>query len=306
MATQTLSATLVRRGLGQIVQNGFEDIVTLHTEFLNVDTGDGQYIERAFHSELGPAQRIGATGSQGLRDELPRGTLEVSPVVRKYYSRYGLAFDFVVDEADDDLYGVIRRGGGSLGKSLRYAMEVSAHDLLNNGEDGTNYPQGWEATALFKTGQGLLNSTTTVDNLLTASGPSFAALANIYAYGDAFVDDQGMPTPIMPVLILTGMRNSYLWQQILKSPTQIGQNNPSVINPYKPITVLGSQYLSNPFDTYVFYAGYRNHMHMTMRRAATFRTWDEHDPERVVAGVDARYVVYTTNNLRVVKIPGAK
>lgn len=302
---QTLSPTLIRRGLGTIVKNGFEDIVSYHDQFLTVDSGDGQYIERAFHSELGPAQRMGAVGSQGLRDELPRATFEISPVVRKYFSRWGLAYDFVNDEADDDLYGIIRKVGGSLGKSMRYAMELSAHDLLNNGTDGTNYPQGWEGTALFKTGHGLLNSVETVDNLLTATGPSYSAVANIFAYGDSFIDDQGMPTPIRPVLLVTGMRNSYLWKQIMDSPTQVGQANSAVRNAYGSIAVVGDQYLENPNDTYVFYEGFKDHMYMTMRRAMTMLTWGEHDPERTVAGVDARWVVYTTNNLRVAKIPGA-
>ena len=302
---QQLSATLIRRGLGEIVKNGFEDIPTYHTEFLTVDSGDGQYIEKAFHSELGPAQRMGDPSSQGLRDQLPRAEFQVSPVVRKYYSRYGLAYDFVNDEADDDLYGVVRQVGSSLGKSMRYAMEVSAHDLLNNGEDGTNYPQGWESTALFKTGQGLLNSTDTVDNLLTATGPSFAGLANIYSYGDNFVDDQGMPTPIRPLLLVTGMRNSYLWNQTMTSNTQPGQPNPSVNNPYGALRVIGTQYLSNSTDTYVFYEGYDRHMYMTTRRPMTMQTWDDKDPNRTIAAVDARWVVYTTNNIRVAKIPGA-
>ncbi len=305
MATQTLSATLLRRGIASITKNGFEDITTFHTEFLGVGTGDGQYTEEAFHAELGTAQRIGDPGSQGLRDPLPRATFPVSPVVRVFYSRFGLAYEFIDDEADDDLYGIIRQVGSSLGKSLRHRMEVDSHDLLNNGEDGTNFPQGWQATALFKAGHGLLNSTDTVDNLLAPSGPSFAGIANIYSYGDSFVDDQGMPTPIRPVLILTGPRNSYLWTQALQSPTQVGQPNSAVRNPYSDIRVLGSQYLSNPNDTYVFYEGHKEQLKMTVRRGATTRTWDEHDPERTVTSIDARWVVYTTNNLRVVKIPGA-
>lgn len=306
MAVQGLNATLVRRGLGSVVLNGFEDISTYHTEFLNVDSGDGQYIERAFHSELGTAQRLGDPSSQGLREELPRATFQMSPVVRKYYSRYGLAYEFVDDEADDDLYGVVRSVGSSLGKSMRHAMEVSAHDLLNNGEDGALFPQGWESTALYKTGHGLLNSTSTVDNLLSPTGPSFAGLSNIWAYGDSFVDDQGMPTPIRPVLMLTGPRNAYLWNQIMQSSTQIGQNNSAVINPYDSIRVIGSQYLSNGNDTYVFYEGYQNHMYMTVRRPLTMSTWDDNDPMRTIAGVDARWVVYTTNNLRTAKLPGAQ
>lgn len=305
MATQALSATLVRRGLGEIVKNGFEDITSFHTEFLTVENGDGQYIEKAFHSELGPAQRVGDPGSQGLRDEAPRATFEMSPVVRKYYSRYALAYEFVQDEADDDLYGVIRTVGGSLGKSMRYAMEVSGHDLLNNGEDGTNYPQGWEDAALFQNSHGLLNSTETVDNLLAATGPSFAGLANIHSYGDNFIDDQGMPTPIRPTLILTGTRNRYLWNQVLESGTQIGQPNPDVINPYEQVRVLGTQYLSNPNDSYIFYEGADRHMFMTMRQAMRNDTWDEMDPRRTNTMVDARWVVYTTNNIRVAKIPGA-
>lgn len=304
MATQTLSATLVRRGLGEIVKNGFEDIPSIHTEFLSIENGDGQYIEKAFHSELGAAQRVGDPSSQGLREEAPRATFELSPVVRKYYSRYALAYDFVQDEADDDLYGVIRTVGGSLGKSMRYAMEVSAHDLLNNGESAS-YPQGWQATTLYKTGHGLLNSTTTVDNLLAASGPSYAALQNIYAYGDNFVDDQGMPTPIRPVLLLTGPRNVYLWNQIMNSATQIGQSNSAVTNPYGAIRVVGTQYLANPNNTYVFYEGYDRHMYMTMRQAMRNDTWDQMDPRRTSTMVDARWVVYTTNNIRTALVPGA-
>ncbi len=305
MATQALSATLVRRGLGEIVKNGFEDITSFHTEFLNVEGGDGQYIERAFHSELGAAQRVGDPGSQGLRDEIPKATFEMSPVVRKYYSRYALGYEFVDDEADDDLYGIIRSVGQSLGKSMRYAMEVSAHDLLNNGEDGTNYPQGWEDTALYKTGHGLLNSVETVDNLLAATGPSFAALANIFAYGDEFIDDQGMPTPIRPVLMVTGTRNVYLWTQILQSNTQYGQGNSNIINPFDQIRVIGSQYLDNGNDTYVFYEGYDRHMYMTVRKPMTMTAWDDYDPRRTISAVEARWVVYTTNNLRTAKVPGA-
>lgn len=304
MATQTLSATLVKRGLAGVVKNGFEDITSFHTEFLNVMSGDGQYTEEAFHSELGAAQRIGDPGSQGLRNPLPRATFEVSPVVRAYYSRFGLAYDFVDDEADDDLYGVIRSVGTSLGKSMRYRMEVDAHDLLNNGEDGTLYPQGWEAAALYQASHGLLNSTTTVDNLLAASGPSVAGLANIYAYGENFLDDQGMPTPIRPVLLLTGTRNAYLWAQVMRSNTDVSQANSSVINPYGDIRVLGSQYLDNGNDTYIFYEGHKNHMRMVVRRPPTTRAWDEMDPKRTVASVDARWVVFTTNNLRTAKIPG--
>lgn len=304
MATQGLSATLVRRGLGEIIKNGFEDITSYHTEFLNVENGDGQYIERAFHSELGPAQRIGDPGSQGLRDEVPKDTFELSPVVRKYYSRYGLGYEFIEDEADDDLYNIIRGVGSSLGKSMRYAMEVSAHDLLNNGEDAS-YGQGWEDTALYKAGHGLLKSTETVDNLLQATGPSTAALANIYAYGDNFIDDQGMPTPIRPVLLLTGTRNVYLWNQIMNSSTQVGQPNAAVSNPYGAIRVIGTQYLSNPNDTYVFYEGYDRHMYMTVRQPMRNTTWDQYDPKRTSTMVDARWVVYTTNNLRTAKIPGA-
>lgn len=302
---QALNATLVRRGLGSIVKNGFEDIVSVHTEFLTVDSSDGQYIEKAFHSELGAAQRIGDPSSQGLRDELPRLDGELSPVVRKYFSRYGAAYEFYDEEADDDMYGVIRAIGTSLGKSMRYTMEISAHDLLNNGED-SGFPQGWQGSALFRSGHGLLNSSETVTNLLSAVGPSFAGLANIYAYGDSFVDDQGMPTPIRPVRIITGMRNTYLWRQVMDSGTQIGQANSSVINPYSSIDVVGSQYLSNPNDTYILYEGYDRHQFMTMRRALTTRTWDLEDPKRTVAGVDARWVVYTTNNLRIAKLPGAQ
>lgn len=302
---QALSATLISRGLSRVVKNGFEDISTFHTEFLDVNSGDGQYTEEAFHSELGSAQRIGAVGSQGLRDQLPRAEFQMSPVVRAYYSRYGLAYDFVEDEADDDLYGVIRSVGSSLGKSMRHRMEVSAHDLLNNGEDGASYPQGWEAAALYRTGQGLLNAGgTTVDNLLSSGGASMAALANIFAYGDEFLDDQGMPTPIRPVLLLTGTRNAYAWAQIFRSNTDVAQANSAVINPFDDIRVVGSQYLSNPNDTYVFYEGHKDHMRMTMRKSPTNMTWDEHDPERVVTSIDARWVVFTTNNLRTAKIPG--
>jgi len=304
VALQGLTATLVRRGLGEIVKNGFEDIVTVHTEFLNVDNGDGQYIERGFYSELGPAQRIGDPGSQGLRDELPRAVGQISPVIRKYYSRHGLAHEFVNEEADDDMYGVIRAIGTSLGKSMRYAMEVSAHDILNNGEDSA-YPQGWQDKALFATDHGLLNSTETVSNLLSPTGPSWAGLANIYGYGDSFVDDQGMPTPIRPTKIVTGPRNAYLWQQVMGSNTQLGQSNPNVINPYGSIQVIASQYLSNPNDTYVVYEGWENHGYMTVRRGMTFQTWDLVDPNRTVSGVDARWVVYATNNIRIAKLPGA-
>lgn len=301
---QPFSATLVRRGLGEIVKNGFEDIVTYHTEFLNVDSGDGQYIEKAFHSELGPARRIGDPSSQGLRDELPRLEATLSPVVRKYYSRFGAAHEFYDDEADDDMYGFIRSAGSSLGKSMRYAMEVSAHDLLNNGDDSA-FAQGWQDKALYATDHGLLNSTTTVSNILASTGPSFAGLANIIAYGESFVDDQGMPTPIRPTLLVTGMRNAYLWQQVMQSPTQIGQPNSSVINPYSSIRVLASQYLEFPQNTYVFYEGHDRHMYMTMRQPLRSRTWDLEDPKRTVSGVDARWVVYTTNNLRTALVPGA-
>lgn len=302
---QALSATLVRRGLGAIVKNGFEDIVSVHTEFLTTDSSDGQYIERGFHSELGAAQRIGDPSSQGLRDELPRLDGEISPIVRKYFSRYGAAYEFVDEEADDDMYGVIKAIGTSLGKSMRYTMEISAHDLLNNGED-SNFPQGWQSSALFRAGHGLLNSTETVTNLLAAVGPSFAGLANIYAYGDSFIDDQGMPTPIRPVRIITGLRNTYLWKQVMESSTQIGQSNSSVINPYSSIDVVGSQYLANPADSYILYEGWERHQYMTVRRPLTTQTWDLNDPNRTVTGVDARWVVYTTNNLRIAKLPGAQ
>lgn len=302
---QPFNATLVRRGLGEIVKNGFEDIVTYHTEFLNIDSSDGQYIEKAFHSDLGPAQRIGDPSSQGLRDELPRLQGEISPVVRKYFSRFGSSYEFYDDEADDDMYGVIRAIGTSLGKSMRYAMEVSAHDLLNNGESAS-FPQGWQNKALFATDHGLLNSSTTVSNKLAAGGPSFASLANLIAYGESFVDDQGMPTPLRPVLILTGLRNQYLWNQVMQSPTQMGQPNSAVINPYSSIRVIGSQYLETPGNSYVFYEGYERHMYMTVRQPMRNQTWDLKDPNRTVSGVDARWVVYTTNNLRVALIPGAQ
>lgn len=302
---QSFNATLVRRGLGEIVKNGFEDIVSYHTEFLNVDSGDGQYVEKAFHSDLGPARRIGDPSSQGIRDELPRLQGEISPVVRKYYNRWGGAYEFYDDEADDDMYGVIRAIGTSLGKSMRYAMEVSAHDLLNNGESAS-FPQGWQNKALFASDHGLLNSSTTVGNILAPTGPSFAGLANAIAYGESFVDDQGMPTPLRPVLFVTGMRNQYLWQQVMQSPTQPGQPNSAVINPYSSIRVLGSQYLEFPGNTYVFYEGYDRHMYMTMRQPMRNQTWDLKDPNRTVSGVDARWVVYTTNNLRVALIPGAQ
>lgn len=302
---QPFSATLVRRGLGEIVKNGFEDIVTYHTEFLTVDSSDGQYIEKAFRSDLGPAQRLGDPSSQGLRDELPRLNGEISPVVRKYFSRWGASYEFYDDEADDDMYGVIRGIGTSLGKSMRYSMEVSAHDLLNNGES-SSFPQGWQGKALFATDHGLLNSTTTVSNVLASGGPSFASLANLIAYGESFVDDQGMPTPLRPVLILTGMRNQYLWNQVMQSPTQIGQPNSSVINPYSSIRVIGSQYLETPGNSYVFYEGYDRHMFMTVRTPMRNQTWDLKDPNRTVTGVDARWVVYTTNNIRVALIPGAQ
>jgi len=97
------------------------------------------------------------------------------------------------------------------------------------------------------------------------------------------------------------------WRQLLGSNTQIGQDNPGVINPYgsmlTPDRVQENVYLTNSFDTHV--VGRGHHLNMMVFEEPRTRTWNENDPEAIHHWIGMQFVVGWTDARRYLYVPGS-
>lgn len=296
--TENFDAKFHRVPFRTFSMEGMEDIPRVHERYLNVIPTDNDVEMDVLTSGLDAVPKV-----NGDLLKTPVFDFKTSDPVAYRQERYAQQYIYTRNAANKDKTGTVTSTVRSMGEAAAYTMEVVAADLFNN----TTQTGGVDNKALFATDHTLLDGST-YSNLAVAGGPNFATLQTIYNYfRKGIKNDNGRVVPIEIEAIEVAPELVPAWRQLLASNTQVGQDNPNVINPYGSMLtadrVNENVYLTSTFDTYVIGRGH--HLNMFVYEQPRTRTWNENDPEAIHHAISMEFIVGWTDARRTLKIPGS-
>ncbi len=265
----------------------------------------GDHFEELYHTEL-----LGtATGTRNLEEKAPRAVYRLAGGIFGQYTKYHIGYEMLNEAVDDELHGISLKMVGSLGKILAETEEYVYHAPYVNGK---TFKSGWEGKAMFRDDlRNVGNDGYVASNILvTAGGASYATIAEMYRYGEEFVNDESRPTPIMPVRILTGHVQARKFAELFSASSNIERTNVNVPNPMSSYggtrpEILASNRLANPLDIIVFYQGWQDDFKVIDKYRGATDTYDKKEPRAVVHLRATRTLQYFRSSRRVALIPGA-
>lgn len=299
VVTQNFDAKFHRVPFRTATMEGMEDIPRVHGRYLNVIPTNNEVEMDFLYSGLGAVPRV-----EGELQKTPLADFQTSDPVAYRQEHYRQQYAYTFDAARKDKTGIVTGVVRSMGEAAAYTMETVAADIFNL---NTTTVGGVDGTTLAATDHTLLDGTT-YSNIATAGGPNFATLQTIYNYfRKGIKNDNGRIVPVEIEYIEVAPELVPAWRQLLGSNTQIGQDNPNVINPYgsmlTPDRIQENVYLTNSFDTHV--VGRGHHLNMFVFEAPRTRTWNEDDPEAIHHWIGMQFVVGWTDARRYLYIPGS-
>lgn len=299
VVTQNFDAKFHRAPFRKFTMEGMEDIPRVHGRYLNVMSTDNEVEQDVLTSGLGAVPKV-----NGDLLRTPLSSFSTSDPVSYRQEQYRQQYVYTFDAARKDKTGTVTGVVRSMGESAAYTIEVVAADILNLNTSTTG---GVDNKALAATDHALLDGTT-YSNITVAGGPNFAMLQTIYNYfRKGIKNDNGRIVPIEIECIEVAPELLPAWRQLLSSNTQVGQDNPNVINPYGSMLtadrVQENVYLTGSFDTHVIGRGH--HLNMFVFEAPRTRTWNEDDPEAIHHWIGMQFVVGWTDARRYLFVPGS-
>lgn len=298
VVSENFDAKFHRVPFRTFTMEGMEDIPRVHDRYLNVISTTNDVEQDVLYSGLGAVPKV-----NGDLLKSPLASFSVSDPVTYRQEHYKQQYVYTFDAARKDKTGTVTDVVRSMGEAAAYTIETVAADIFND----TTVTGGIDNQELFATDHTLIDGTT-YSNIAIAGGPNFATLQTIYNYfRKGIKNDQNRITPVEIDSIEVAPELVPAWKQLLSSNTQVGQDNPNVINPYGQMLsadrVFENVYLTNSFDTHVIGRGHR--LNMFVFEQPRTRTWNDDDPEAIHHWIGMQFVVGWTDARRVLFVPGS-
>lgn len=300
--TSGFDARLNQKDFRLITMEGMEEVAYRdHGRFLNVIQTDAETEVDFLYNGLGDVPQI-QSAELGI---LPTASgFRMGPEVSYTVEEFGYKYVYTKRSAELDRMGLIVSTVGSMGEGAAETIENVAVKIFN---DNLTRAGGWDNKPLASLTHELLDGSV-YSNILTAGGPSFHALQSIYNYVNKGVrNDNGriIRTRIKGLEVAPELVP--IWRQLVASPTQAGQPNPNVKNPFDadlltPDKIYPNGRLTGTYDTHILLEGH--HLNMFVRKSPTTRTWNTDEPEAIVHAIEFELVVGHTDARRYLYLPG--
>ena len=264
----------------------------------------GDHFEELYHTGLlGMAQ-----GTRNLEEKSPRTTYRTAGAIYGQYTRYHIAYEMLKEAVDDELHGLSMMMVGDLAKIMAETEEYVYHAPYVNGR---TFASGWEGKPMYRNDLKTIGDDGYVaSNILsTVGGASYGTIAEIYRYGEEFVNDENRPVSILPVRIVTGHVQARKLRELFGASSNIERINPNVPNPVNAYDgaapqILASNRLANPLEMHVFYQGWQDDFKVIDKYRGQTDTYDKKEPSAVVHLRATRTLQYFRSSRRVALVPG--
>jgi len=230
--------------LEEVIGMGFKEKETKFSQFLNMKSAKGGWIDMASVSGLGLwAEK--AELQDAFEDDVIQGPVARAKVLT-YAQRHMVSQEAIEDDQGD---GIIANRLPAMLRSGRATMEVLGHDMLNSGFSTVLTPDG---IALFSASHVNLVGTT-YSNLLGAADISQAGLEAAILALENMTDDRNIPIMQTASKILINPASKWLTQVILGSAQKIGIDTTDEavtgFNDINPMFTQGLTTIESPYFT---------------------------------------------------------
>lgn len=264
-----------------IFMAGAEEQYNLYSEIANVLSVSNEYSLERFDTGLPAVPRV-----DGDLTPTPNADYAESPPYRVHQLNYRLAYGYTRRADRYDNYGRIAEKASSLSASAIHTMNVIASMPSSLAEAGATW--GWADETLGNNAHAMIGTTATFDNLFAAAAPGSALYEDLIEYGSQMPSEEGFKTRAEIESIEVGSTAYEAeWIKYFGSPTEVGQDNPNVINPYLRRSVpkiIFNPYMGNPTRQIVKYRGHRVNLEVGLQ--PTFETWGKDDPSGIMHRVE--------------------
>lgn len=207
-------SNLVAPGLRKVWFNWLKEHKAEYPVFLNVVTDTKRKYEE--HIKVGDMPTA-QTKPEG--EAITYATPDISALKRFTQVSYGLGFRVTREMYDFDLYGPMRRMSQQLAESCRDRMEIVGASVLNNGFS-TSYGGFVSTESLCSTSHALLAGGTFANRPSTDVDFSMSALQAACDVFEGNVNEQNMPRPLKPRMIIGDYRYKWAFREVLGSPSK--------------------------------------------------------------------------------------
>lgn len=266
--------TMVRGGFSYLIAPGYRKVVfNTYKErpiegksLVNMNTS-----KRAYEEDF----PIAGFGTLGVKPEgvsiQYQDALQGSPK-RYTWNTYGQGFRITQEMMEDDLYGVMgARMSAALGRSARNNLDVVLHAPFNNAFN-TAYSGFVAGESLCSTTHALIRGGTFSNRI--DSDFDLLALQAALEHFHALVDESGLPVLFVPKVVIHGVNDLWMVDQVLRTPNLPGTN----MNDVNTVNRLGlSAHLSHFLtDADAWFVQADQHdVNYFDRRAVTFTNSDD-------------------------------
>jgi hypothetical protein len=207
-----------RGGFGQLLAPGLNDLLfewleehpEEFSQFLNVGTDDGAYLEDQIIAGLGLA-RTKLEGEEISYDDPIQGATQ-----RYLHVTYALGWQITMEMMQDDRYSLMKRMPGELMKSHRQVWEQAGTNILQSGMPGGTVNTA-DGVTLFNSAHPLLGGSTYSNVLSPLADLSVTSLQDGIILQENMVNERGLRMMIKPSKLWMPPELQFVAQEILQS-----------------------------------------------------------------------------------------
>jgi hypothetical protein len=270
--------------------------------------GNSPFLTTGLHNEVMMETRLlgQAVKAANLREQPPIARFEKADAIFAGYDKYHIGYEYYDEEIEDELYGSTIGHVQDLGSLMAETEEDTYFSPYNNGE---TFASGWQKKPMFAKDLGIIGwNDIVISNIIeNAGGPGYTAIKLIEQYGDNFLNEEGRPSPIRPVKIVTGRARAKEWSlyyDVANISPQY-QTDAAKVKPSYALEVHGTQRLANPNDAIIFYDGWQNDMLEQSKFRGKSEMKNEKMPDRTIHKISGRWRFFFLHSRRVVLLRGA-
>lgn len=207
----------LRKDLDEMYKTTLMETPSEFDKIFNVKSAPskGTYVSRAEITGIGLPGRI-AEG-EGVAYDKPVEGFEKN----RTWEEYGLGYIVTQRMLDDEMFDKIKQMAPALAKSMKVFMDISALQVLNEGETATNGDH-----AVAKDGLALYGTHNLLNDVIGDYGAGISNRAAVGAdlsettfkaaleYYDTLVDENGYPVLLDPSMLIVGTDDRFIAQQL--------------------------------------------------------------------------------------------
>ena len=252
---------------------GTQEQYDLYSQLANVESVSNEYSMNFHETDLPPVSQV-----FGDLTPTPEADFKVSDPYIVHQLNFRLAYGYTRRAERYDNYALIGSKAAGLSKSSIHTMNVVASMPSIYAEAGQTW--GWAAETLGNNAHAMIGSSATYDNLFPAAAPGAALYRDIINYASSIPSEESFKMRVEIESIEVGSTNyEDEWYKFFESRTEIGQDNPEVINPMlrrgRP-NIIFNPYMGSTTRQIVRLRGHRINLEVGMQ--PTMESWGIEDP----------------------------